>query len=146
MKMRSSEEMHLYNLSLVPAGMIFVVFLFVFVYSLHNNLLGTIWDFLWFAIPFWILIIDTIFFSFEMLYKKKTNKPFNLKRFVGRTILTTTGFALFIALATLFKSLQFLWISESTTLLLSGITWFAVWIILFISLKQRFDKLSQGTW
>jgi hypothetical protein len=146
MKMESREEIRLYNLSLVPAGVIFIVFLFLFIYLLQNKLLATIWDFLWFAIPFWMLIIETIFFSFESFYKRQFNKPFNLKRLIGRTTITIIGSTLLLAIAIVFKNLQFSWMSESIALLLIGITWFVIWIILFISFKQMFSKLSQGKW
>jgi hypothetical protein len=144
-KMGASEETHLYNLSLIPAGVLLIVFLVLFVYLMQTDALGTIWDVFGFIVPFWLVIIETIFLSFEMLYKRTFNKSFNWKRLIGRTTLTTLGFALAIAVLSFF-SFQFPWMSESSILLLVSITWFVIWIILFFGLKEIFKKLSEGQW
>ena len=140
-----SSEVHLYNLSLIPAVVVLIIFLVLFVHLMQTGTLRTIWDAFGFIIPFWLIIIETIFLSFEVLYKRKSNEVFNWKRLIGRTTLTASGFALAIALLSLF-GFQFSWMSESGILLLVSITWFMIWIILFISFKQTFKKLSDGRW
>jgi hypothetical protein len=143
--MVSSEEAHLYNLSLIPAGVVLIVFLVLLVHLMQTDTLRTVWDTFGFIIPFWLIIIETIFLSFEILCKRKFNKTFNWKRLIGRTTLTASGFALAITILSLFR-FQFPWMSESGMLLLVSITWFVIWVILFVGFKQTFKKLSEGRW
>lgn len=145
--MRSSNrrEIHLYNLSLIPAGVILMIFLTLFAYSLHNNYIRTVWDFLWFALPFWLAMIEVIFFSFEVLWKKEANGRFNLKRFGGRTILTVLGFGSFVALLTIIIKIQF-WKDEGTNVFISSAVWFSVWLIIVAVFKQTVKKLAEGQW
>ena len=148
MKLSEREEIHLYNLSLIPAGLVLIAFLVSFVYLMQSGSLRTISDFLEFAIPFWLLIIETIFFSYEVLYGKKLSKSFNRKRFIGRTIITVSAFGLFGLLIILLNLLifQFPWINEPIMLFLTGVIWFVAWIVLLTRLKGIFNKLSKGEW
>jgi len=66
------DEIHLYNLSLIPAGVLVAVFWVLFIYLMHNNALKTLWETMLFITPFWILIIGTVFFTFEVLYGRRT--------------------------------------------------------------------------
>lgn len=145
MKSSNRRETHLYNLSLIPAGVILVIFLSLFAYSLHNNYIRTTWDFLWLVMPFWLAMIEVVFFSFEILWKKEANRPFNFKRFGGRTILTALGFGSFIAVLVIIVKIQF-WQGEGTTFFISSVAWFSVWLIIVAAFKRTIKELAEGQW
>jgi len=141
---QSVEETHLYNLSLIPAGAVFLVFIGLFAYFLHSNSLRTTWDFFFFATPFWFLIIETVFLSFEVLYARRTNYVFNLKRLMGRTILTTAGFSLFIALLALVYQFKVYLRDDGVIVSVSAVTWFSIWLVLLIIFREKIDQLFSG--
>ena len=145
--MKSSEdEIHLYNLSLIPAGVVFAIFLAFFVYFLETDTLRTATDFFWFAIPFWTIIIETVFVSFELLYQRRTGETLNYKRLVGRTILTVLGFISFIAVLDIVYIFNFVWHDEATAVLVAATAWFLMWLLVAVAFKQAIKKLSEGHW
>jgi len=140
------EEKHIFNLSLIPAGIVFLAFLIYLAYAMHYSLLETLWDFLWLVTSVFTVILAIIFLFFEVFYSRKFNQSFNLKRFAGRIMIMVIGLVLLIVVLNIFYTLQFLWTSEAITLLVSAITWFSIWFVLVITFKQAFRKLTRGQW
>jgi hypothetical protein len=95
------------------------------------------------VIPFWLAIIEVIFFSFEILWKKEANRPFNLKRFGGRTILTVSGFGSFVAILVIIIKIQF-WKDDGISVFISSVVWFSAWLIIVAAFKPTIKELAEG--
>jgi len=141
------EEIHLYNLSLIPAGVIVAVFWILFIYLMHINELKTVWDTMFFAAPFWTLIVGTVFFTFEVLYGRRTQTPLksHAKRLVGRISLLLVGMSSFLA----FFGLAYLALSPfigDYAILYSGVIWLVILLVIYRSFKETVDNFIEGRW
>lgn len=146
-KLSREEEIHLYNLSLIPAGIILVAFLVSFVYLMRTDVLKTLWDYLLFAAPFWTAIIGSVFLTFEALYSRKTKSSirFYMKRFFGRMFLLVACMLSFlVTLGALYPVLSPL--AGSYSILYTGVLWSLLFFIVARTFKRTINKLTEGQW
>ncbi len=141
------EEIHLYNLSLIPAGAIAALFYASLVYLLHNNGLKTIWETMLFIVPFWMLILSTIFFTFEVLYSRRTQTPLksHAKRFVGRMSLLGISMLSFLAYFAIAYPVLSPFIGDYA-ILYGGLIWLIILLVVYLAFRQEVDDLTEGRW
>jgi hypothetical protein len=143
------EERHISNLSVIPAAVLTYILVALFVYVGHDQQHFTLWYYLiYFGLPFVIAVPATIFIAFEILYSRKTGKPVRCyaKRLTGRMMIMIAGVSIFFGIlgATYFALPA--WVDQWNVLLLSGIVWFAIWIVLVWRFRRIFDRLYRGQW
>jgi hypothetical protein len=149
MELSPQEERHLLNLSVIPAALVTYVLLASFVYFGGNqSSVSPLYVLAYFGIPFAVAVPTTIFVSFEVLYSRKTRQPISrgAKRFLGRMSLVLLAVSMLgVILGITYFSLA-PWLNESSLLLLTGVLWFATWILLIFCFKKTLGKLSAGKW
>jgi flagellar biosynthesis protein FlhB len=129
MGLSQKEEIHLYNLSLIPSLIVLYAFLIYFAFALHYNIFKTLLDTLLFMSYGFASMLATAFLSFEILYSRRLGVKFQLKRFVGRIIIMLAAITLLIVIVDFFAS-QLTWASETFTLSVSVVLWSSIWLIL----------------
>ena len=148
MELSPEEERRLLNLSLIPAAIITYLLIAYFFYNIRDQTsLSLLYYMTHFGIPLVVIIPTTTFFSFEILYSRKTqSQTINFKRFLSRMLILFIGVTSLVIIVISMNYLLFLWLNEWNIFLLAGIIWFGLWIALFFCFKERFDKLYKGQW
>jgi small-conductance mechanosensitive channel len=146
-ELSKEEEIRLYNLSLVPAGVILVAFLVSFVHLMRTDVLKTMWDYLLFATPFWTAIIGSIFLTFEVLYSRKTKSSirFYAKRLLGRIFLLAACMLSLLAIVGIFYPILSP-IAGDYSILYTGVLWALLFFIVARTFRRTINKLTDGHW
>lgn len=145
MGLSQKEEIHLYNLSLIPSLIVLYAFLICFAFALHYNVFKTLLGTLSFISFGFASMLATAFLSFEILYSRKLDVKFQLKRFVGRIIVMLGAITLLIAIVDFF-AIQLAWASETLTLLLGVILWSSIWLMLIAVWRHPIKRMLKGQW
>jgi small-conductance mechanosensitive channel len=141
------EWRHIQNLSVIPAAMVVYIFIGYFIYLVHIGQPIQPSFYVWyFLLVFLLAMPATLFLSQEILYARKTHRPFTsgLKRFLGKISLAAIGAVLFAAVLEIDSLALSSLIGESELIIVTGIIWFVVWALLVLHFRRRFDKLYKG--
>jgi hypothetical protein len=148
-ELSKKEEIHLYNLSVIPCAIVFILIMVYFVYLMHTNPIKSVADYL-FRVGSLIAIFLplSIFGTFELLYSRKVKKPFkiHLKRFIGKMVVALTMMSSLFGILSIFFYGIPTFVSEAVALICSFTIWSLIWAITILRFRRVFDKLYQGQW
>jgi small-conductance mechanosensitive channel len=141
------EWRHIQNLSVIPAAMVVYVFIGYFAYLVHVGQPIQPSFYVWyFLLVFLLAMPTTLFLSEEILYTRKTHRPFTsgLRRFLRKISMAVIGAVLFAAILETDSLALSSSVDETGLIVVTGIVWFVVWALLVLHFRRRFSKPCKG--
>ncbi|HML03950.1 MAG TPA: hypothetical protein VK487_11345 [Candidatus Bathyarchaeia archaeon] len=142
------EEVHVQNLSVIPAAIVVYAFIGYLVYLFHNSAPVQLSFLLPYISACFILALTAFFLTWDLLYASRSQQPFasRIKPFLGKMSVLAGAFASFGAIYIIAGFALSPIIYDSRLLLLTAITWSAIWGALVLRSRQKLDRLSKGRW
>jgi hypothetical protein len=147
MGLSPEEERHIKNLSVIPAALVFYVFLGYFIYLVHiKSPLATKFFVQYFVLVFMLVFPVTYFGSEQFLRSRREKRPlaFYTKRFVGNVSLFIIGAVIFEVVWVLTNLALSSLTNSTTVVIVTGIIWFAIWALTVFHFREKFSNLSKS--
>ncbi len=149
MGLSPEEERHIQNLSVIPAALVFYVFLGYIIYTIKTNpslsdsfFLGYLW-------VYFFVVFPVTFLSTEQVLRSRREKlplAFYKKRFVGSMAIFAIGGALFGTVWAMVNLSMASLVDWSKLMVATYAITIIVFVFIIFKFRDRFDRLSKGNW
>lgn len=142
------EEVHVQNLSVIPAAIVVYAFIGYLVYLFHNSTSVQLSFLLPYVSACFILALTAFFLTWDLLYACRSQQPFasRIKPFLGKMSMLASAFVSFgVIYVTAGFALSPI-LNDTQLLLLTAVTWSTIWGLLVLHSRKQLDRLSKGQW